>query len=221
MTIEEENKQLRQKVVSLERELRLMKLRRQTTPHFLFNSISVAIGLVMQSPRTGIRFLRLVAKMYRYLLEHGEENTASIEQELMMMQNYFDLMSMRYVGTLHLTITDRASQLHGYLLPPLTLQGLVENAIKHNAHTTDEPLAITVDTDGTLLTVSNPIMPVYSGSQSTHLGLKYMNESMQLLFGREINISNDGSTFKVDVPLISLPLTPSQGGGTWRNYSGR
>lgn len=146
MTIEEENQQLRTRVAELERELRLVGLRRQVTPHFLFNSISVAISLVMTSPKTGIRFLRRVASMYRYLLSYGDRDTAPVEEELRLAEQYFELMSLRHVGCLHLTVTPAVRALRGYPLPPLSLQGLIENAIKHNVHTEDEPLAITIST---------------------------------------------------------------------------
>lgn len=207
MTIEEENRQLRARVTELEKELRLTTLRRQVTPHFLFNSISVAIDLVMTSPRTGVRFLRRVASMYRYLLEYGDRGTAPVEQELQLAEQYFELMSIRHVGCLHLTVTPAVRSLRGYPLPPLSLQGLIENAIKHNVHMEDEPLAITIslstEGEGLSLVVSNPIKRVRSdASSSPHFGLAYIRETMQLLYGRDISISDNNNIFTVNLPLI-------------------
>lgn len=196
--IAELEEQLRQ----AQREVRLTKLRRQVTPHFLFNTISVAVSLVMQSPKTATRFLRLVAQMYRYLLLYGNEYSVPIEQEMEMLRQYYELMSLRHVESIKLRISPKATKLRRHSLPPLALQGLLENAIKHNVHSTDEPLLVTIDVEDGHLVVENRIRPLLSGSDSTRMGLAYMNETMQLLFGREIIVRNDGETFSVKIPLV-------------------
>lgn len=192
-----------QEIEDLRRDLRLMRLRRQVTPHFLFNSLSVAVSLIMASPVTAVKFLRLVAEMYRYLLRFGDEYTVPVEQEMLMMRQYFELMSLRHVDCLRLSVSREARWLKGHPLPPLALQGLVENAIKHNAHTTARPLTVRVATDGTWLMVSNNLQPLVSAEkESSHFGLAYMNETMELLFGRGIEVENDGKSFTVRLPLI-------------------
>lgn len=102
-----------------------MKLRRQVTPHFLFNCLSVASSLVLTRPKTAVKFLRGVAEMYRYLLRFGDEYTVPVEQEIAMMKQYFSLMSLRHVGCLRLHVSSDAKRLKGYPLPPLCLQGLI------------------------------------------------------------------------------------------------
>lgn len=192
-----------QEIEDLRRDLRLMRLRRQVTPHFLFNSLSVAVSLIVASPMTAVKFLRLVAEMYRYLLRFGDEYTVSVEQEMLMMRQYFELMSLRHVDCLRLSVSREARWLKGHPLPPLALQGLVENAIKHNAHTTAKPLTVRVTTDGTWLVVSNNLQPLVSAEkESSHFGLAYMNETMELLFGKGIEVENDGTSFTVRLPLI-------------------
>lgn len=192
-----------QEIEDLRRDLRLMRLRRQVTPHFLFNSLSVAVSLIMASPGTAVKFLRLVAEMYRYLLRFGDEYTVPVEQEMLMMRQYFELMSLRHVDCLRLSVSREARRLKGHPMPPLALQGLVENAIKHNAHTTARPLTVRVATDGTWLMVSNNLQPLVSAEkESSRFGLAYMNETMELLFGRGIEVENDGKSFTVRLPLI-------------------
>ncbi|MCM1078765.1 MAG: histidine kinase [Bacteroidales bacterium] len=190
---------------AMRREIRLTKLRRQVTPHFLFNSISVAVCLITESPKLAIKFLRHLASMYRYLLKYGNEYSVPVETELEMLRQYYELMSLRHVGCLLLHVSDKASRLHGHPLPPLALQGLLENAIKHNIHTEDCPLSVTIDTDGDFLTVSNAVVPLLSDTETTHTGLAYMNETMKLLFGKEIETVNDGKTFTVRIPLVKEP----------------
>ena len=83
------------------------------------------------------------------------------------------------------------------------MQGLVENAIKHNAHTQEHPLYITLTIEDGYLCVKNNIVPLESVGQTTKMGLAYMNETMQLLFERDICVDNDGNTFVVKIPLVN------------------
>lgn len=202
MTQEEYISSLEHEVEELRREVQLNKLRRQVTPHFLFNSISVAVSLVLQSPGTAVTFLRHLAQMYRYLLNYGNELHVPIEQEMEMLSKYYELMSLRHVDCLSLEITPEARKLRKCPMPPLALQGLLENAIKHNVHTVDNPLHVTIDTDGEYLTVSNRLMPLLSDTRSTKTGLAHMSQTMQLLFNKDIVIENDGETFTVRIPLV-------------------
>lgn len=194
--------ELEKERVAMVNELKLIKLRRQVTPHFLFNSISVAVSLVVQSPKVAVKFLRHLAQMYRYLLKYGNEYHVPIEQELEMLKQYYELMSLRHVDCIKLTITKRAKVLKRHPIPPLALQGLLENAIKHNVHTEINPLEVIFDVEDSFLTVTNRIAPLISDTESTHMGLAYMNETMQLLFQREIEIINDNKTFTVKIPLL-------------------
>ena len=199
-------------IEELRRDLRLMKLRRQVTPHFLFNSLSVAVSLVITSPKEAVAFLRRIAEMYRYLLNSGDEYTVPIEKELVMMRQYFDLMSTRHVDCLELHVSREVRRLKGYPLPPLALQGLVENAIKHNVHTPEKRLKINLSTDGDWLIVSNNRLPLVSDGGSTHMGLAYMDETMLLLFHRNIRVVSDDKHFTVRLPLIppnEVPTTQS------------
>lgn len=185
------------------RELRLITLRRQVTPHFLFNSLSVAMSLVMQKPKVAVKFLRHLAAMYRYLLRYGNNYSVPVQQEIEMMQQYYELMSMRHVDSVRLTISHEVKHLRNHPLPPLALQGLLENAIRHNTHTPQQPLEVTLSVeDGDFLVMENNIAPLIVQVESTRMGLAYMKETMQLLFDKEIIVENDGKTFKVMIPLV-------------------
>lgn len=187
------------------RALRLMSLRRQVTPHFLFNSISVAMSLVMQSPKMAVKFLRHLAAMYRYLLNYGNSYCVQIEQEIEIMQRYYELMSIRHVDSIRLKIDDEVRKAKEYMLPPLSMQGLLENAIKHNTHTRENPLDVHLFISDGYLCMSNNIVPLLVASHSTKMGLAYIKETMLLLFDKDIIIDNNGSTFTVKIPLASLP----------------
>lgn len=184
-------------------ELKLMSLRRQVTPHFLFNSLSVAMSLALQSPRTAVKFLRHLALMYRYLLRYGNEYYVPVEKEVEMMQQYYELMSIRHVDSIRLSVSPEIETLRGYPMPPLTLQGLLENAIKHNTHTKDRPLDVRLYANDNWLCMENNIVPLVVRTESTKMGLAYISEAMMLLFGKGIEIHNDGKTFRVLLPLVS------------------
>lgn len=194
--------ELERQLKDVERELRLTNLRRQVTPHFLFNSISVAVCLVVQTPKTAVKFLRHLAQMYRYLLKYGNEYYVPIEQEVEMMRQFYDLMCLRHVGSIKLELASEVKKLKSHPLPPLALQGLLENAIKHNIHTPEKPLVVRMFVENGYLCISNKIVPLLSDSDTTHMGLAYMNETMQLLFGKAILVENDGKVFTVKVPLL-------------------
>ena len=195
-------KELEQENENLKKEMQLTKLRRKVTPHFLFNSLSVAMGLVMQDRKTAVAFLRDLAKMYRYLLSYGNEYAVPIEQEVEMMEQYYGLMSLRHVDSIRLNITPEVRKAKGYGIPPLSLQGLLENAIRHNAHSKKQPLDVTLDVRDGYLIMQNNIMPLVAVGESTKMGLAYITESVRLLYNQEIKIENDGNTFTVMIPLV-------------------
>lgn len=183
-------------------ELKLMSIRRQVTPHFLFNSLSVAMSLAMQSPRTAVKFLRHLALMYRYLLRYGNEYYVPVEQEVEMMQQYYVLMSIRHVDSIRLTVEPEVSTLRRCPLPPLALQGLLENAIKHNTHTKEKPLDVRLYATSEWLCMENNIVPLVVKKESTRLGLAYIKETMLQMFDRDIIIENDGIHFTIKIPLL-------------------
>ena len=199
-----EIEELRQEVKQLRRELQLMKLRRQATPHFLFNSISVAMSLCLQSPKKSVLFLRHMSRMYRYLLTYGNEYHVPIEQEIAMLGQYYELMSMRHVDCIQLNISKEVMNLRGYPLPPLSLQGLLENAIKHNTHTKEHPLQVFITRQKDYLCISNNMMPLVEQIPTTKKGLAYIRETMLLLFNKEIIVINDGKNFTVKIPLVII-----------------
>ncbi len=195
-------KELEQENESLRKEVQLTRLRRKVTPHFLFNSLSVAMGLVMQDRKTAVAFLRNLAKMYRYLLSYGNEYAVPIEQEVEMMEQYYGLMSLRHVDSIRLNITPEVRKAKGYGIPPLSLQGLLENAIRHNAHSKKQPLNVTLDVRDGYLVMQNNIMPLVAVGESTKMGLAYITESVRLLYNQDIKVENDGNTFTVMIPLV-------------------
>jgi hypothetical protein len=181
----------------------LESLKNQVTPHFLFNSLNSLSGLVEEDPKRALRFIEELSGIYRYLLQSNEKPLTSLGKELEFIEAYFYLLQTRFEGGLFLT-KDIAPGLTEYLLPPLTLQILVENAVKHNMISESMPLHIKIYTDeGGNLIVLNNLQKRKSSVPSSKLGLVNISAKYQLLHQPDILINQTPTHFQVVVPLIS------------------
>ena len=177
-------------------------LKGQVNPHFLFNSLNSLSSLISENPAKAEKFLDEMSKVYRYLLRTNEDGLTTLDTELQFIHSYFHLLKTRYGDglELELKIDDRSL---GYLLPPLTLQMLVENAVKHNMILRDSPLRIMIlTTNSNRLVVSNNLQRKDRMVYSTKVGLNNIHNKYRLMKQEEIMIRDDGKEFAVAVPLI-------------------
>lgn len=174
-------------------------LKNQINPHFLFNSLNTLASIIATDQDSAIKFTTKFAKMYRSILEHGEQKLIPLERELDLIENFIYLQKTRFGDQLKLKleIKDKA-----YALPPFSLQLLVENAIKHNIISATQPMEILITQEGEKLVISNAIVPRVSTETSTGIGLKNLASRYQLLIQKDIAISQDKDVFKVILPLI-------------------
>lgn len=122
----------------------------------------------------------------------------SLHEELQMLHSYVELIQMRFGKAIKVKFPEERSG----MLPPLALQLLVENAIKHNAHSLKHPLVVDIRSCDGYLLISNKIQPLSSNIDSTGLGLSNLRERYQLLFGREIEVVDNDQTFTVKIPVL-------------------
>ncbi|MBR1783893.1 MAG: histidine kinase [Bacteroidales bacterium] len=181
--------------------IQMDSLMKQMSPHFLFNSLNTLDALIGTDDGKAHQYLHKLAATYRYALEGRHE--VSLADEMEFTHNYLYMMSIRYGESLRVSESIDPRML-ALSMVPISVQLLVENAIKHNVATTRAPLPIEIGTtaDGKLV-VSNPIRP----KSETHnadagIGLGNLSKRYSLQFGREITIENDGTTFAVKIPLI-------------------
>jgi two-component system LytT family sensor kinase len=180
----------------------LHHLKEMVNPHFLFNTLNSLSALISENPRQAEIFLDELTRVYRYLLRNNEVDVTTLTNELQFMRSYFHLLKTRYGEGIHF-ITDINLVTDDYLLPPLTLQLLVENAVKHNRLTKGQPLTIHLfTTQNNELVVSNNIQKKDTMVDSTRVGLKNINAKYNLLQKPGIVIDHTGDTFAVTVPLI-------------------
>lgn len=189
----------KQKEVNLQ--TTLMALKSQVDPHFLFNNFSILSDLIEENPNNARCFLENLSRVYRYKLVNMNSNLVSVHDELKMLRSYVDLIQTRFGHAIH--IDQPQKKLENCQIPPLAIQTLVENAIKHNAHSQTHPLIINIKMNSQKVLVSNTLQPLSSDVESTGLGLENLRSRYKLLSGRTIQIENDGKHFTVTIPLIN------------------
>ncbi|MEQ8713033.1 MAG: histidine kinase [Cyclobacteriaceae bacterium] len=176
-------------------------LKNQVNPHFLFNSLNVLSGLVYEDQDKAVSFIRKMSDVYRYVLVHKEQELIPLAEELKFMDNYTYLQRIRFDDNLIVNI-DKAENVKGWV-PPLAIQLLVENAIKHNTVSKAHPLTVNVIISKDQIVVSNIIREKLS-KDSTGIGLDNLKERYRYLSDHPVKIENDGHTFKVILPLLTI-----------------
>ena len=188
----------RQKEINLQTSL--MALKSQVDPHFLFNNFSILSELIDENPEDAHAFLDCLSKVYRYKLMNMNKDLVSIQEELQMLRSYVELVQTRFGNAIQVVFPDDGPS--AKRLPPLALQLLVENAVKHNAHTQKKPLVIHIEIGKDSVVVSNELQPLSSKVVSTGLGLKNLRERYELLADKNIEVENNGKQFKVTIPIL-------------------
>ncbi|MBD2755125.1 sensor histidine kinase [Spirosoma validum] len=180
----------------------LDSLKAQINPHFLFNSLSTLSSLVNENPKQAERFIEELASVYRYVLQTNEQLLTTLDSELQFIQAYFHLLQMRFGRSVELDVAvDERCQT--FLIPPLTLQLLVENAVKHNTALPTKPLLIRIYTghDNALI-VSNTLRRKQNVVPSNRTGLTNIKAKYRLLGQPDVVVHHTDDSFQVTVPLI-------------------
>jgi sensor histidine kinase YesM len=178
-------------------------LKNQLSPHFLFNSLTALKTLILEAPDTAQSYVNNLSKALRYTLQSNEKQLVTLREEMDFTESFLFLIKLRFDTNLIVVTTIDESYLE-YRLPPLTIQTLVENAVKHNEISKRKPLTLTIETSQDAnLVVYNNIQEKITEEQGTGIGLTNLSRQFQLLFGRDITISNDNNEFRVEVPLIN------------------
>lgn len=177
-------------------------LKTQINPHFLFNSLNSLSSLIIENPQQAEKFADEMSNVYRYLLRNNDADLVTLAAELKFIRSYCNLLTTRYGEGFRLCI-DVPSEAANYLLPSLTLQLLVENAVKHNIVSREQPLHVIIRVSGedTLHIINNMQKKTITVS-SNGIGLSNINNKFKLLNQKGISIEKTNDTFCVIVPLI-------------------
>lgn len=180
----------------------LDSLKNQVSPHFLFNSLNTLSSLIEEDQSQAVQFVNELSRVYRYLLQSNDKALTSLKDELSFLNAYFFLLKTRFGEAIQMDILIK-EELMNYLIPPLTLQILVENAVKHNIVSQSKPLLIEVCNEGDeWLSVSNNIQKKTVHVASNGMGLTNISAKFKLLNQPEIRISTDDNKFKITLPLL-------------------
>lgn len=177
-------------------------LKNQLNPHMLFNSLNTLRSLIRETPDKAEDYVQELSRVLRYTLQGNESQTVSLHKEMEFVYSYLFLLKMRYEDNLSFILEIDASM--EYLeLPPMAVQLLIENAVKHNEISSRLPLTIRIQAQENELTVSNPHHPKITASRGTGIGLDNLAKRYNLLFKREIIIQEKEGIFAVSIPLIN------------------
>lgn len=178
-------------------------LKSQINPHFLFNNFNTLVALIEEDPKVAVDYVERLSDFYRSILQYREQSAIRLDEELSLLRNYFFLLKQRFAESLHFEIKDAESD--GYILP-LTLQLLVENAIKHNIVSRDRPLAITVEIQDGYVSVRHPLQRKMSAEPSTGFGLQSVIDRYAALTDLAVMIEAGPEAFIVRIPLLSQKI---------------
>ncbi len=202
--IEKELKETLLKSEILQREnlsFQFEALKNQLNPHFLFNTFSTLISLIPDNPALAEKYTRHLSSVYRYILTSKDKELAKLSDELEFINSYMFLVSIRFDNSVKLEIKVENSQLSKYL-PLLSLQLLIENAIKHNIISNRKTLFISIMAEDDILTVSNNLQKKSSVENSTNIGIQNIANRYQFLSKRQIKITQTPFEFIVKLPLL-------------------
>jgi two-component system, LytTR family, sensor kinase len=203
-TTSEEKSKLALQTAQLEKDSSMMRyhhLKNQVNPHFLFNTLTSLDGLIQVNPALASDFVRHLSKVYRYVLEHKENEVVSLDTEVNFIQHYIYLLQIRYKESfdIKLNISEQGME-KGIVM--VTLQMLIDNAIKHNSMQPEHPLQISISDEGEYLCIRNNKRLRKQIETSNGHGLKQLKELYAFLTQKPVQVKDTENTFEVNLPLL-------------------
>jgi sensor histidine kinase YesM len=198
---ERENEQLRHANTMME----LALLKAQLNPHFFFNALSSLSGVVRENPGKAQHYIAHLSRIFRYSLNKSKESLVTLEEELNEIYSYSELMKMRFEEGFHIHVqVDR--QYYTAQLPHMSLQPLIENALKHNLSTKSYPLKVDITFVDQYLVVQNNLQLKTFPEPGSGIGLANLGERFRILLGMELEISKTSDAFIIKLPLKQVQL---------------
>ena len=202
----QQNKVKEQKVIAGTANARFDALKNQLDPHFLFNSLNVLTSLIEENPENAQKFTTSLSKVYRYVLEQKNKDLVTVDEELDFARTYMTLLKMRFEDSIIFEIPDKANDPESKVVP-LSLQLLLENAVKHNMVTTNKPLSIRIYENEGMLIVENNLQTKQIVKKSSGVGLENIKQRYDLLTNKKISISQQADHFVVAIPMLTKQIS--------------
>ncbi|MGY6647293.1 histidine kinase [Wenyingzhuangia sp. IMCC45574] len=180
-------------------------LKSQLDPHFLFNSLNVLTSLIEENPRGAEKFTTGLSKIYRYILEQKDKDVVAVTDELTFANTYMRLLKTRFEEGIEFEITEDLKELE-FKIVPLSLQLLLENAVKHNAITPQKPLVIKIYQENNKLVVENSFNPKQVLEKSTKVGLENIRQRYKLITKETVEVVQENKLFVVKLPFLTKDI---------------
>lgn len=197
----QESKVTEQKIIAGTASAKFDALKNQLDPHFLFNSLNVLTGLIEENPEAATRFTTSLSKVYRYVLEQKTKELVTLEEELKFAELYMSLLTVRFEDSIIFSLPKHLKDPQAKVVP-LSLQLLLENAVKHNQVTPSKKLHITISEENGMLVVTNNMQQKQSLKESTGVGLQNIRDRYALLTKNPIVINESRKEFSVAIPIL-------------------
>ena len=181
-------------------------LKNQLDPHFLFNSLNVLTSLIEENPESAQKFTTSLSKVYRYVLEQKNKDLVTVNEELQFAKTYMSLLKMRFEDSIIFDMPIEASDPESKVVP-LSLQLLLENAVKHNTVTSSKPLHIKIYERDGILVVENNLQQKQILNKSSGVGLSNITQRYQLLTNRKVHINQEADRFAVAIPMLTKQVS--------------
>ena len=195
-----------QKIIAGTASAKFDALKNQLDPHFLFNSLNVLTSLIEEDADQAQRFTTSLSKVYRYVLEQKNKELVSIEEELEFARTYVRLLKMRFEDSIVLDLPEHSTNPEAKIVP-LSLQLLLENAVKHNIVTDTKPLNIKVYEKNGFLVVTNNIQEKQVVKKSSGVGLRNIQQRYNLLTDKKVRIEKTPKDFSVSLPMLTKQIS--------------
>lgn len=202
----QKNKIKEQKVIAGTASAKFDALKNQLDPHFLFNSLNVLTSLIEENPKNAQKFTTSLSKVYRYVLEQKNKDLITVDEELRFAKTYMSLLKMRFEDSIIFEIPEQATNPESKVVP-LSLQLLLENAVKHNMVTSSKPLHIKIFEKGGMLIVENNLQPKQIVKKSSGVGLENIKQRYQLLSNKTVSINQQANSFAVAIPMLTKQVS--------------
>ncbi len=191
-----------QKIIAGTASAKFDALKNQLDPHFLFNSLNVLTSLIEEDPDQAQKFTTSLSKVYRYVLEQKNKDLVTVDEELQFAKTYIRLLKMRFEDSIVFDIIEKCSSPEAKIVP-LSLQLLLENAVKHNVVTSARPLHIKVYEEDGSLVIHNNLQEKQVVKKSSGVGLRNIQQRYKILSDKEVQITKTPKDFKITLPMLT------------------
>ena len=195
-----------QKIIAKSANAQFETLKNQLDPHFLFNSLNVLSALIDENPNHAQRFTSSMSKIYRYVLDEKDKELVTVEEEIDFSKTYCELLKTRFEDSVNFEFNVDENVQKQFVVP-LSLQLLLENAIKHNYATSSKPLHIRIFSENGFLCIENNLQAREMVKEREGIGLSNIVQRYALITDRNVYIEKSEQHFKVKVPILSQKIT--------------